>query len=557
MAQQYDTRYVEQILQQVKIAKEIRLPWEYKWKQILDCVDPFDESRDRLSVENSDVNYSPTTQRRSSKYKSAIGGLVRNASTILCGQLLDPSVKWFSLDIKQPGLKQYEEIPAVKNWIKDLEDYIYFICGNWKSNFYPSSHTFIREWYILGTACRYIHIDGSGTPKFDCIPMIKIAFNVNGIGETNFIVRDMNLTRMQAMQLWGEEAIENSAVNETNLLTQKKKYLHVVMENPFMRNPADFPYVGYIIDEDRKLIVHEEYYFSFPYIISRFSQNSGELYGRSPLWYLVNEIEYMDHIINMSRYAAEYAIMPPLKVTSGLTIPQTGIMPGARIIGGLDPTGRSNMEPLMLGGGVNISEQIFEMKRQDINQGLIIQDLFTPDSPNMTATEVLERRQQQDNKIKPIITRWEREDIGPLIHFILRAFERNIAPFPYLEAGILEEQLPAPIEQLEVSYTGILGRQQERYDALMLNSILQDAASLSQMPPYVEEVINLDEVLRFRAKTYDLPNGIMKTREETDQIREAKAQQAQQQAQEMQQQQQLDNTMKAIQIQKEAQGLAS
>lgn len=209
----------------------------------------------------------------------------------------------------------------------------------------------------------------------------------------------------------------------------------------------------------------------------------------------------------------------------------------------------------MLGGGVNISEQIFEMKRQDINQGLIIQDLFTPDTPNMTATEVLERRQQQDNRIKPIITRWEREDIGPLVHFMLKTFERSIAPFPYLEAGILQEQLPAPIEQLDVSYAGILGRQQERYDALMLNNILQDAASLSQMPGYVEEVINLDEVLRFRAKTYDLPNGIMKTREETEAIRQAKAEQQAQQAQAMQQQAQLDTAIKEIQIQKEMQGL--
>lgn len=547
-------QFVEEIMQQVRIAKSIRLPWESHWQEIMHYVNPFDDNNDLNSTIPTSVLTSPSTQRASQKYKSALGALVRNAATVLTSQLLDPSVKWFALELTKPTLQPYNDKPVIKNWRRSIEDYIYWLCGNPKSNFYTSSQSFVWEWFTLGTACRYIHTDNDGDLKFDCIPMIQIAFNVNGSGEVDFIVRDLNLTGKQAIGLWGPNAVENPNLDALTLATQKKKYLHVVMQNPFQQpnNPEDFPLAGFVIDEARQVIVNQEWYHEFPYIISRFFQNSGELYGTSSLWNLLPEIKYMDHMVNMSRYAAEYAIMPPLKITNGLTIPQTGIMPGARIIGGLDPLGRSNLEPLMLGSGISISEQIFEMKRQDINQGLIVQDLFVPDDPTRTATQVNEMRAQQDNKIKPIITRWEREDISKTVKFVLKHTERSVLEFPYLEAGIDEKEMPDPVEQLAVKYTGILGRQQARYDASVLNTLLQDAAGLSQMPEYVAEVVNLDEVLRFRADTYDLPNNILRTREETNAIREQKAQAQQEQAQQIEQQQALDNQIKMVQLAKQS-----
>lgn len=545
-------KLVEEIMQRVRIAKNIRLPWENHWHEIMRYVNPFDDNVDLNSTVTTGVFSSPSTQRGSQKYKSALGALVRNAATVLTSQLLDPSVKWFALELSKPNLRPYNEQPAIKEWRRTIEDYIYWLCSNPKSNFYTSSQSFVWEWFTLGTACRYIHTDNQGDLKFDCIPMVQIAFSVDGHGEIDFIVRDMTLTGVQAIGLWGPEAVENPNMDSLSLSTQKKKYLHVIMRNPQMQNPEDFPYVGFIIDEVRQVIVNQEWYHEFPYIISRFFQNSGELYGTSSLWNLLPEIKYMDHMVNMSRYAAEYAIMPPLKITNGLSIPQTGIMPGARIIGGLDPLGRSNLEPLMLGTGVSVSEQIFEMKRQDINQGLIVQDLFVPDDPARTATQVNEMRAQQDNKIKPIITRWEREDISKTIKFVLQHTARDIIQFPYLEVGIDPKDMPDPVEQLAVKYTGILGRQQARYDASILNQLLQDAAGLSQMPEYVSEVVNLDEVLRFRAETYDLPNNILKTREETEAIRSQKTQVQQEQMQQVEQQQALENQIRMVELMKQS-----
>lgn len=556
-AQIQNKKMVEGILQQVRIAKNIRLPWESHWQDIMRYVNPFDDNADYNSIIPGSSFTSSSTQRGSNKYKSALGSLVRNAATILTSQLLDPSVKWFALEINKPTLKAINQKPVVKEWRRSIEDYIYWLCGNPKSNFYTSSQSFVWEWFTLGTACRYMHTDAQGDLKFDCIPMIQIAYNVDGTGEVDFIVRDMNLTGQQALGLWGENAVDNPNLDALTLATQKRKYLHVIMRNPWMMHPADFPFAGFVIDEARKVVVNQEFYYEMPYIISRFFQNSGDLYGTSSLWTLLPEIKYMDHMVEMSRYSAEYAIQPPLKVTNGMTIPQTGIMPGARLVGGMDAMGRSTIEPLMLGSGVNISQQIFEMKRQDINQGLIVQDLFVPDDPSRTATQVNEMRAQQDNKIKPIITRWEREDISRTIRFILKDVARNSMEFPYLEAGVDPEEMPDPIDQLSVKYTGILGRQQARYDSSILNQLLQDAASLSQMPEYVSEVVNLDEVLRFRAETYDLPNSILKTREETEEIRAQKAQAQQEQMQQMEQQQALENQIRMVGLMKQSREIGS
>lgn len=103
-------------------------------------------------------------------------------------------------------------------------------------------------------------------------------------------------------------------------------------------------YAGFVIDEQRKVIVNQESYHEFPYIIAKFYQNSGEIYGTCTLWTLMAEIKSMDRICDLSRYAAEFAIMPPIKVASRLTIPETGIMPGGRLY--------EVMDPLMLGSGI-------------------------------------------------------------------------------------------------------------------------------------------------------------------------------------------------------------
>lgn len=151
--EQTQTQLVEWLLNQTRRAKYIRRPWLNQWREIMSYINPLDENADPTFPYTGDVAMSRSQQVRSQKYKSTLGSLVRNSATILNNQLLDPSVKWFALEINKSTLKEINEHHAVKEWRRDLEDYIYWLCGNTKSNFYTSSQAFIWDWFTLGTAC--------------------------------------------------------------------------------------------------------------------------------------------------------------------------------------------------------------------------------------------------------------------------------------------------------------------------------------------------------------------------------------------------------------------
>jgi hypothetical protein len=556
-----DAKFIDFLLAHAQLAKDIRRPWENKWKKILNCVDPFDDSIDNLFTSSRSVVNNPSPQR-TFKYRSSIGALVRNSITMLSGQLVDPSIKWLHLDMDNIGNTDVEDNEPIKKWRKSNEDFIYNLCSKPKSNFYTSSQSLMREWATIGTGCQYVHTNPDGSFRFDCIPMNQVAINVNGLGETTFICRDMMLTGWQALQMWGPQAIDEQVniYDNLTLVTVKKSYSHIVIENMNQRHPGDFRYLGYVIDNDRKVIVAQMAYYDFPYIISRFLQNSGDIYGRSLLWYLVDEIEYMDHIIDTSRTSAEHAIKPAIAVQSGYNFPINGLNPGHVIRDAIDMMGRLKFQPVQLGAGVNISEQIFALKRQDIIDALPIQTRFPPEVQNMSATEAAERALEQDNKIKPIVTRWEKEALAPLVHFILSSdIAKAKNPFPYLESGISEEELPMPVDQLDVRYSGLLGKQQEKYDSLMLSMIMQELVNIAQVvsssnPDRALEILELikaDEIARFKIKAADLPNDTIASREEIEAFREAQRAAKDEQARQAQEQQALQNEIDLINIQKQ------
>ena len=132
--EQTQTQLVEWLLNQTRRAKDIRRSLLNQWREIMRYINPLDENADPTFPYTDDVAMSRSQQIRSQKYKSALGSLVRNSATILNSQLLDPSVKLFALEINKSTLKEISEQPAVKEWRRDLVDYIYWLCKAFSSN---------------------------------------------------------------------------------------------------------------------------------------------------------------------------------------------------------------------------------------------------------------------------------------------------------------------------------------------------------------------------------------------------------------------------------------
>ncbi|MDR1488517.1 MAG: head-tail connector protein [Holosporales bacterium] len=518
-----------------------RKKWENKWTEILDHVDPFEDSIFTPTGANLD-NAKSTMKGRT--YRSALSSDVRTMANILISQLIDPTVKWFTLNMNPEGLySDYVRSSIIhgelllKEWMRSLEDLIYNICSDSDSNFYQSSGTAIREWSMLGSAVRSMSAEvlpnGTFKVKFDTVPLKQISFITDGDGQIIFAAREITLNGYQALKKYGTDAIRDELnFDIPSLFRLNKKFYHIIIENNNRKNELEPKYLGYILDVDKRRLLTIningvdtifQSYDEMPYSLMTFYKNSNELYGRSPLWYLLDEIKYLDDLVDLSKKQIEYAVRPMMAAAPDFKPPIGGFSPGRILLGGLDYDKRLALQPIPLGSVVNLSEQIFAIKRQDISKGLLVHDMFSPENPNMSATEVMERKIANDNIIKPIITRWEREDLARVIKFMLKKLVKIVKPFPYDMLGINPVDFPDPISQLNVKYNGILGRQQKRYDDMMVDKMINDISVISQLPENTSEIVNEEEVIKFKANCYDLPNLILRSPDETAQIRAAKA----------------------------------
>jgi hypothetical protein len=571
-----DTAIYNQLEQMIKEAEKLRAPFLAKWRNIERCIDPLNDNADASNKTNPLINNVANKSLDSSipyyqlgsghgvRNTSSTSSLVRNAITSFTSQIASPSVKWFSIDISNPLYKFYLDKNGLSDYIRSAEDYLYYILGDPESNYYISNLSLYNDCYILGTGCRYIMDMGNNKFRFDSIPIKNISVNVDGYGKDNFVCREMSLNLYQAASLWGlENVLDNSEyeLEESQIKLMKKvhKYYHVVMYNYNKKNMADFNYVGYILDDTKKRIIQKYEYYDNPYIIIRFYRNSGEIYGYSPLWYLVSDINYINHMAEMSRLSAEYQLNPIVITDPSFRFPkpasrdQVEFKPGMILPDGRDLNGRRRFEFLNLGEGLNVSEQIFSMKRKDVLDGLLFNDIFTQNSSNMTEREVMERTMEKYNNIAPIINRFEKEDISVTIKFLLKRImgyynSNGILEFPYESIGISKEELPDPVDTFDIKYIGLLTKMQKQYDDHNIKEIIQEAITYSQLPESVSEIINIDEVLRFKIQNSDLPNNIIYSREETENKRTEKMNSNAQAAQMAELQQQLQLGMAANEL---------
>ena len=159
-----------------------------------------------------------------------------------------------------------------------------------------------------------------------------------------------------------------------------------------------------------------------------------------------------------------------------------------------------------------------ERRRRTINDAFLV-TLFQilVDSPQMTATEVLQRAQEKGALLAPTVGRQQSETLGPLI-------EREI--------GILDRQglLPQPPEILdgqeyEVEYVSPLSRAMKSEEGVGILRTLEMVQPIAAVDPSVMDNFDFDEITRVLADVNGVPQRILKPAQEIEAARQGRSQQ--------------------------------
>lgn len=242
---------------------------------------------------------------------------------------------------------------------------------------------------------------------------------------------------------------------------------------------------GDYLDVESKQYVGETHgYASIPYLIPRTDTISGDPYGYSPAVMALASMGTASAMKKTTLKQGQKAVDPVLLThDDGVLNGTVDQRPGAVNPGGVDSAGRLMIQALPT-GNFRVAETLLQDERRDIEDSFFV-TLFQilTETPEMTATEVVERVAEKAALLSPTMGRLQSEFLGPMIQR-----EIEIAT----ELGELPEMPPELIEaqgEYEVVYTSPMAKgmyAEEVSGYMRAFEFASQAAQLTQDPSILD-----------------------------------------------------------------------
>ena len=298
--------------------------------------------------------------------------------------------------------------------------------------------------------------------------------------------------------------------------------------DPQRKDYKGMPWVSYYIHVDSLSLLAEGGYKTFPYQVSRYYVLEDEVYGRCEAMNVLPDVKTLNEHMRAMLKQAHRQTDPVILTHDNSQLANLSLVPGAVNPGGVSADGRPLAHTLPIGNW-QVAKDMLQDLRTNIKSAFFndIMDILIQDRPEMTATEVLDRRGQKAQLLVPILGRKRNEYLDPLLH---------------RELDILMDQglLPPPPPMVKQSmgeylteYSSDLSKSQRANQLAGFQRIFSEAAQMSQITqkPEMMDVFDTDTALREGADISDVPEHWLRGEADVQKLRDDRAQaQAEQQS---------------------------
>jgi hypothetical protein len=451
-----------------------------------------------------------------------------NAAGLLAGFihafLTNPSQIWFAPHIADSKVNQE---PVVQEWLRELRRGIFAEFARGKVNFHPAFHELYLDLVTLCTAVMFQSDDNENDRlSFRTIPLGQMYLREAENSLVDAAVRQFHMPLRQIIKKFGETAVPTNLVSKVKTDPEAtEEVIHWVgpredriLDIPLSQNK---PIASVYVLRNGAHVLRNGGFDDFPYLTPRWSKMAGFVYGTGPGIETLPSVQMLQAMMRTVIKGSQKIVDPPLQV------PDDGFMrPPVTIPGGLNyyrAGTRDKIEPIETGGRPDLGLGIIQAIQTQVRQGFFVDLLLSREGPQMTATEVIERRDEVLRLLAPVIARLQTELLDPLI-------ERTIKLM--LKAGRLPE--PPDIlagQTLEIEYTSPAAMSQKLAESENVIRWLSQASAFMQLDESSAQVVNADEGVRMLAELYDTPVRLIRSREDLGAIREQIAQATAQQRQ--------------------------
>lgn len=513
------TDRVTQIVQRFNSLRGNRGTWEGHWEEIAARVLPSyaHSFRSRLLMTQGD--------KRTQEMYDATAALALPKFAAAMESMLTPrSSRWHRLVPADKALKNNRN---VRLWLDDLNDALFDYRYSPKANYASQQHEIYMGLGSFGTGTMFIDELQGGGLRYRAIHLGEIYFLENHQGIIDTAFRWFRMSARQAAGKWGKDNLpEKMRKSLETKPDDMYEFLHAVTPradlDPTLLGYKGMPWVSYYCALEGNVQLSEGGYNTFPYCISRYVVAPGETYGRSPAMLALPAIKVLNEEKKTILKQGHRALDPVLLAHDDGVIDTFSLKPGAVNYGGVTADGKPLVHALPT-GNLQFGKELMDSERMVINDAFLV-TLFQIliETPQMTATEVLERAREKGALLSPTMGRQQSEALGPQIEreIDLLMMQNKLPPMP-----LALRQMGG---QFKIEYDSPLSKAQKAEEAAGFMRTLQmgvEHATATGSPEALDWV-DIDVAMPAIADINAMPTAWVRTLDAVTAIRQNRAQQA-------------------------------
>lgn len=455
---------------------------------------------------------------------------IRDLAAGMMSNMSSPSRPWILLGLAD---RELEAFGPVKQWLRDVRDIIlaYFE----RSNLYLAIHEMYSELATFGTNAFLISQDMKYGINVMPFTIGEFFLSCDGQGKVNTLFRHFAYTARQLVDMFGINEVSRRIREAYTTGKGERRFTVVHAIQPYMPDdPAllengRYPWESVYFEEkcydshDEDRLLSRGGYLSMPFVAPRWRVKGTDVYGTSPGMDALGDIKMLQKMEEKGLRALDKWIDPPVNAPATMKNDVPSLMAGGLNYfdgqtQGLRPV--HEVTPNPQGMDVAIGRVEDRIRRAFFN------DLFLTllyETKRMTATEVAHRQEEKLILLGPVLDRLHSEALNVLIERAYYVLER-MGAFP-----------PPPIEAngqpLRVEYISTLAQAQKLVGTGAIERFAGFVGNMAAADVTVLDVANFDETVREYAVNTGVAPKLIRSREEVEQIRMARAQMQAQQAQ--------------------------
>lgn len=493
---------VEQTIKEFQALQTWRNTTASHWEEVAELIDP--PSRNTFFFNS----YNWPGQKKTDRQVDATGMMALERFSAICDSLLTPrNMIWHQLAANNDYVMKDRK---TRLWFEDTTNKLFKYRYAPNANFSAQNNNNFRSLGAYGTLGMFIdEFDGPERGiRYKSMPLGELFIKENHQGLVDGFIRWFRLTARQAYQKWPKTFPETlrPALEADSQYTYN--FLHHVCPNkdyePGRLDNRGKRFVSWYVSVEGKSLLQEGGYRKFPAAISRYFQTPGETYGRSPAMMVLPALKTLNAekkvFLKQGHRAAD-----PVLLTADDGLVDPSLEPGALNKGGMSADGKP-LIGILPSGNIQINKEMMDEERSLINDAFLV-TLFQilTETPQMTATEVIERTNEKGILLAPTMGRQQSEYLGPMIEreLDLLASQGLLLPMP--------PRLREAKGEYQVIYTSPLSRAAKAQEAAGFMRTLETVKELVQITgdPSLLDRFDFDQAVPAIAAIQAVPESWM------------------------------------------------